>query len=91
MRKTLTALVVILAAGSLAACDNLPWSKPKDPPAAVTSDTTTPDPTATAVAPPTDPAAPADVSKPADQTASVDPAKPAGPEKTPAQPTPTTK
>lgn len=86
MRKTLTALVVVLAAGSLAACDNMPWSKPKDPaPAAVTTDTTAPDPTTAAVAPTTEPAAPLDASKPVDQSASVDGTKPA------AQPAPTTK
>ena len=31
MRKTLTAIVVVLAAGSLAAC-KMPWDKEKDPP-----------------------------------------------------------
>lgn len=86
MRKTLTAIIVVLAAGSLAACDNLPWSKPKDPPAtpvATGSETPPVDPTATATTP--------EAPKPADQTAAVDPSKPASPDKAPVQPAPATK
>jgi len=68
MRKTLTALVLVLAAGSLAAC-KMPWDRPKDPeptPVATAPETPTPDPTAV-----TEP------SKPAEQAAATDPAKPA--------------
>jgi hypothetical protein len=70
MRKTLTAIVVVLAAGSLAAC-KMPWDKEKDPPAtpvAVSPEAPTPDTTAIAETP-----------KPAEQTASTEPAKPATP------------
>ena len=76
MRKTLTALVVLLAAGSLAAC-KMPWDKAETPPpAAVTTETPTPESTASI-----------DPAKPVEQTASVDPAKPATPEAAQAQPT----
>jgi len=71
MRKTLTAIVVVLAAGSLAAC-KMPWDKEKDPPpVAASTDAPAPD-TTTATTTAVDPSAPTDVSKPADQTASVD-------------------
>lgn len=76
MRKTLTALVVLLAAGSLAAC-KMPWDKAETPPPAVV----TTGPEATTPTTPTDPATPAD-------TAAADPAKPVTPEPTPAPATP---
>ena len=76
MRKTLTALVVFLAAGSLAAC-KMPWDKTEPPPPPVAA-TATPTPETTASV---------DPAKPVEQTASVDPAKPATPEAAAAQPT----
>ena len=77
MRKTLTALVVFLAAGSLAAC-KMPWDKAETPPAATVATTDTPTRDATAS---DDPA------KPVEQAASTDPAKPTTPEAPPAQST----
>lgn len=64
MRKTLTAVAVLLAAGSLAACDKMPWAKekpvepapvstPTEPSAPVTTDNTTATPDATTPAAPT--------------------------------------
>lgn len=77
MRKSLTALVVLVAAGSLAAC-KMPWDKAETPPPATVATTDTPTPDATASV---------DPAKPVEQTASADPAKPATPEPTAAQPT----
>ena len=76
MRKTLTALVVLVAAGSLAAC-KMPWDKTEPPPAATVST----GPEATTPTTPTDPATPVN-------TAAADPAKPVTPEPTPAPATP---
>ena len=76
MRKTLTAILVVLAAGSLAAC-KMPWDKAETPPpatVAATTETPTPDPVADTTTAPETP-------KPAEQTASTD--KPA---QTPAVP-----
>ncbi len=71
MRKTLTAIVVILAAGSLAAC-KMPWDKEKDPPPPPVAQTTS------------DTAAGAEA-KPVEQIASNDkPATPAVPQAAPA-------
>ena len=68
MRKTLTAIVFVLAAGSLAAC-KMPWDKEKDPPpVAVATDGETVTPNVTG----------ADTTTPVEQTASTD--KPATPE-----------
>ncbi|HEY0650895.1 hypothetical protein [Phenylobacterium sp.] len=82
MRKTLTAMLVVLAAGSLAAC-KMPWDKEKEPtpgPVATSPDTPAPDTTAS-----TDPA------KTVEPTASTDPAKPVTPEATQTPSKPATK
>ena len=72
MRKTLTAIVFVLAAGSLAAC-TMPWDKEKDPPpVAVATDGETVTPNVTGAT------AGADTTTPVEQTASTD--KPATPE-----------
>ncbi|MBL8556990.1 MAG: hypothetical protein JNL41_22145 [Phenylobacterium sp.] len=71
MRKTLTVLTVLAAAGSLAACDY--FKKKEDaPPAPVATAT---EPTTTAVA--------TETPAPVEQAASVEPMKPATPEATP--------
>jgi hypothetical protein len=78
MRKTLTAIVVLLAAGSLAAC-KMPWDKPEEtPPAPVATTAETPVAETTAGPEPT---------APVEQTASTD--KPTTPEAP--KPAPTTK
>ena len=70
MRKTLTAILVVLAAGSLAACKMF-WEKDQDPaPTPVASSTEAP----TAITP-----AGTETTKPVEQAASTDPAKPASP------------
>ena len=84
MRKTLTLVAVVLAAGSLAACKPF-WQK--EP---------TPAPTATVVEPTTTaetsmPATPMDPSKPVEQTASTEAGKTIPVEKTPASETPAAK
>lgn len=77
MRKTLTALIVVLAAGSLAAC-KMPWDKAETPPAVV------------ATGPGATPATPPETTEPT-QTASTDPAQTAKPEPTPAPTAPAQK
>ena len=80
MRKTLTSILIVLAAGSLAACKMF-WEKDETPPPAPVATTTEPStPDATGVTEPT---------KPADQTASTD--KAATPGATPTSPPPATK
>jgi hypothetical protein len=84
MRKTLTLVAVVLAAGSLAACKPF-WQK--EPP---------PAPTAAAVEPTTTvetpmPVTPTDPAKPADQTAPTEAGKTISVEKTPAPATPAAK
>jgi hypothetical protein len=82
MRKTLTAMLVVLAAGSLAAC-KMPWDKEQDPPPVpVAASPGTPAPVTTAS---TDPA------KTVEPTASTDPANPASPAATQPPTKPATK
>jgi hypothetical protein len=73
MRKTLTAIIVVLAAGSLAAC-KMPWDKAETPP-----------PATVATGPETTPAIPPETPDPT-QTASTAPAQTAKPEPAPATP-----
>ncbi len=78
MRKTLTAILVVLAAGSLAAC-KMPWDKAETPP-----------PATVATGPETTPAIPPETPDPA-RTASTDPTQTAKPEPAPAPATPAQK
>jgi hypothetical protein len=78
MRKTLTLISIVVAAGSLAACKMF-WEHDPAPPAVATTTA------------PTDPTTTAEASKPTDQMASTSTDQPAVAEKTETPPVPAKK